>query len=128
VLEIIREERLIERAREIGRFMMARLQGLQARFPCIGDVRGVGAMVAIEIVKNNRADLPDEDLTKAIVQACGRQGLIVLGCGLYGNVVRFLAPLTIPDALLKEGFNLLEKALGEVASPAMAPAMDATGT
>jgi len=120
VLEIIREERLIERAREMGRFMVPRLQGLQARFPCIGEVRGVGAMVAIEIVKNHRADMPDADLTKEIVQACGRQGLIVLGCGLYGNVVRFLAPLTISDALLKEGFNLFEKALAEVASPAMA--------
>jgi 4-aminobutyrate aminotransferase / (S)-3-amino-2-methylpropionate transaminase / 5-aminovalerate transaminase len=120
VLEIIRDERLIEHAREMGRFMASRLQGLQARFPCIGEVRGIGAMVAIEIVKNNRADMPDADLTKEIVQACGRHGLIVLGCGLYGNVVRFLAPLTIPDALLKEGFNLFEKALAEVASPAMA--------
>ena len=120
VLEIIREERLIERAREMGRFMVPRLQGLQARFACIGEVRGLGAMVAIEIVKNHRADMPDADLTKAIVQACGKQGLIVLGCGLYGNVVRFLAPLTISDALLKEGFNLFEKALAEAASPAMA--------
>jgi 4-aminobutyrate aminotransferase/(S)-3-amino-2-methylpropionate transaminase len=120
VLDIIREERLIERAQQIGRFMIPRLQGLQVRFPCIGEVRGLGAMVAIEIVKNHRADQPDADLTKAIVQACGRHGLIALGCGLYGNVVRFLAPLTISDALLKEGFNLFEKALAEVAAPVMA--------
>lgn len=120
VMEIIRDERLMERAQAMGRFMLPRLQGLQVRFPCIGEVRGIGAMVAIELVKNHRADLPDADLAKALVQACARQGLIALSCGLYGNVIRFLAPLTISDALLKEGFNLFEKALAEVASPAIA--------
>jgi len=120
VMDIIRDERLLERAREMGRFMMPRLQGLQVRFPCIGEVRGLGAMVAIELVKNHRADLPDAELAKALVQACAKQGLITLSCGLYGNVIRFLAPLTISDALLKEGFNLFEKALAEVASSSMA--------
>ncbi len=115
VLEVIREEKLVERANHIGHFMTSRLKGLQARFPCIGDVRGIGAMVAIELVKNRRADLPDADLAKALVQAAGRHGLMILSCGLYGNVVRFLAPLTISDAHMKEGFNLFEKALAEVA-------------
>jgi 4-aminobutyrate aminotransferase/(S)-3-amino-2-methylpropionate transaminase len=100
--------------------MVSRLRGLQARFPCIGEVRGTGAMIAIELVKNRRADLPDADLTKALVQAAGRNGLIILGCGLYSNVVRFLAPLTIPDAMLKEGLNLFEKTLAEVAPTAQA--------
>jgi 4-aminobutyrate aminotransferase/(S)-3-amino-2-methylpropionate transaminase len=67
-------------------------------------------------VKNTRAEEPDAELTAALVQAAGRRGLIILACGIYSNVVRFLAPLTISDALLKEGFNLLEQALGEVAS------------
>ena len=115
VMEVIREEKLLERAQHIGNFMVSRLRGLQARFPCIGEVRGLGAMVAIELVKNRRADVPDADLTKAVVQAAGRHGLILLGCGLYSNVVRFLAPLTISDAMLKEGLNLFEKALAEVA-------------
>jgi 4-aminobutyrate aminotransferase/(S)-3-amino-2-methylpropionate transaminase len=115
VLEVIREEKLLERAQHIGQFMTSRLKGLQARFPSIGDVRGLGAMVAVEFVKNGRADLPDADLAKAVVQAAGRLGLVILGCGLYSNVVRFLAPLTISDALMKEGFNLFEKALAEVA-------------
>src|SRR5262249_61415481 len=100
---------------DIGRFMSSRLKGLQVRFPCIGEVRNLGAMVAIELVKNSRADAPDPELTKALVQAAGRQGLILLSCGVYANVVRFLAPLTITDALLKEGFHLLELALDEVA-------------
>jgi 4-aminobutyrate aminotransferase/(S)-3-amino-2-methylpropionate transaminase len=95
--------------------MSSRLKGLQVRFPCIGEVRALGAMVAIELVKNSRADSPDADLTKALVQAAGRHGLVLLSCGIYANVIRFLAPLTIPDALLKEGFHLFELALEEVA-------------
>ena len=120
VLDIIREEKLLERSQHIGNFMVSRLKGLQARFPSIGEVRGVGAMVAIELVKNRRADLPDADLNKAVVQAAGRQGLVILGCGLYSNVIRFLPPLTISDALLKEGFNLFEQVLNEVAAPVVA--------
>jgi len=116
VLDVIRDERLVERALHMGQFMTSRLKGLQARFPCIGDVRGPGAMVAMELVKNGRADAPNAALTSQLVQAAGRAGLIILACGIYSNVVRFLAPLTISDALLKEGFNLLEQALGEVAA------------
>jgi 4-aminobutyrate aminotransferase / (S)-3-amino-2-methylpropionate transaminase / 5-aminovalerate transaminase len=116
VLDVIREEQLLNRADHIGRFMTSRLKGLQVRFPCIGDIRALGAMVAIELVKKGSADHPDAELTKALIQVAGRKGLILLSCGIYGNVVRFLAPLTIPDALLKEGFNLFEQALQEVAS------------
>jgi 4-aminobutyrate aminotransferase / (S)-3-amino-2-methylpropionate transaminase / 5-aminovalerate transaminase len=116
VLDVIREEQLLNRADHIGRFMTSRLKGLQVRFPCIGDIRAVGAMVAIELVKKGSADHPDAELTKTLIQAAGKKGLILLSCGIYGNVIRFLAPLTIPDALLKEGFNLFEQALQEVAS------------
>src|SRR5688572_6586341 len=113
VLDVIQQEQLIERSQRIGHFMTSRLKGLQARFPCIGEVRGLGAMVAMELVKNRRADMPDAELTKALVQAAGKRGLILLSCGFYSNVIRFLAPLTIPDALMKEGFNLLEQALDD---------------
>ena len=113
VLDVFRDEKLLERSQQIGNFMVSRLKGLQARFPCIGDVRGIGSMVAIELVKNRRADSPDADLAKALVQAAGRRGLVLLSCGMYGNVIRFLAPLTIADALVKEGFNIFEQALGE---------------
>jgi 4-aminobutyrate aminotransferase/(S)-3-amino-2-methylpropionate transaminase len=116
VLEVIRDENLAKRALQIGRFMTSRLKGLQVRYPCIGDVRGLGAMVAMELVKNGRADQPNAELSTQLVQAAGRAGLIILACGIYSNVIRFLAPLTISDALLKEGFNLLEQALGEVAA------------
>ncbi|MBV8910191.1 MAG: 4-aminobutyrate--2-oxoglutarate transaminase [Gammaproteobacteria bacterium] len=115
VLEVMREEQLLGRAQEIGRFMHSRLKGLAGRFPCVGEVRGLGAMVAVELVKNGRADAPDPELTRALVQTAGRHGLIILSCGVYANVIRFLAPLTIPDGLLKEGFRLFEAALEEVA-------------
>ncbi len=115
VLEVMREEQLLKRAQDIGRFMSSRLKGLGVRFPCIGEVRALGAMVAVELVKNARADSPDADLTRALVQAAGRHGLVILSCGVYSNVIRFLAPLTISDALLKEGFQLFELALEETA-------------
>ena len=118
VLEVMREEQLLKRSQEIGRFMSSRLKGLQVRFPCIGEVRNLGAMVALELVKNMRAEEPDAELTKAVVQAAGRRGLIILSCGVYANVIRFLAPLTISDALLKEGCSVFEQAPAEVARPA----------
>ncbi len=113
VLEVMREEHLLERAQEIGRFMSSHLKGLQARYPCIGEVRALGAMVALELVKNSRPDAPDPELTKALVQAAGRRGLVILSCGVYVNVIRFLAPLTIPDSHLREGCALFELALEE---------------
>ncbi|MBS0365441.1 MAG: 4-aminobutyrate--2-oxoglutarate transaminase [Proteobacteria bacterium] len=127
VLDVMREEQLLQRAQEIGRFMTSRLKGLQVRFPCVGEVRALGAMVAVELVKNGRADAPDADLTRALVQAAARAGLVILSCGIYANVIRFLAPLTIPDAQLKEGFNLFEKALEEVAGTVTAAPARATG-
>jgi 4-aminobutyrate aminotransferase-like enzyme len=69
-------------------------------------------------VKNRRADLPDADLTKAVVQAAGRRGVILWSCGLYSNVIRILAPLTIPEAQLEEGLVLLEQSLDEASSGA----------
>jgi 4-aminobutyrate aminotransferase/(S)-3-amino-2-methylpropionate transaminase len=113
VLDVMRDERLLERAQQSGHFLVSRLRGLQARFPCIGDVRGLGAMVAIELVRNRKPEQPDPDLARALVQAAGRRGLVILACGMYGNVIRFLAPLTIPDALLKEGMNLFEQSLAD---------------
>jgi 4-aminobutyrate aminotransferase/(S)-3-amino-2-methylpropionate transaminase len=75
-------------------------------------------MVAIELIKNGKADQPDAELTRALVQACARHGLIILSCGAYGNVIRFLAPLTIPEQMLEEGLGKLEAALAEVSSAA----------
>ena len=77
-------------------------------------------MIALELVKNRRADQPDAELAKAVVQAAGRRGLLLLSCGVYGNVIRLLAPLTIPERQLQEGLDLLEQSLAE-ASEAQRP-------
>ena len=115
VLEVIETEQLCARADRIGSAVLARLRALQSRWSCIGEVRGQGAMVAMELVKDRRPDAPDAELTKALVQAAGRRGLVLLSCGVYANVIRFLMPLTIPDSVLAEGLAILEAALEDVA-------------
>jgi 4-aminobutyrate aminotransferase/(S)-3-amino-2-methylpropionate transaminase len=119
VLEVIEQERLCERAERIGAMLKARLGDLALRWPCIGEVRGLGAMVAIELVRERRADAPDAELTRGLVQAAGRRGLLLLSCGVYGNVIRFLPPLTIPDAQLAEGLAILEAALEDATRAAL---------
>ena len=114
VLEVMKQERLLERSLQLGERLQARLRTLQKRCSAIGEVRGLGSMVAIELVKNGRADQPDAELTRALVQAAARHGLVILSCGTYGNVIRFLAPLTIPEQLLDEGLEKFEAALAEV--------------
>ena len=118
MLEVIDREKLNQRSEQLGAKLVSRLKQMQARFPCIGEVRALGMMVAIELVKNRRADLPDAELTRAVVQAAGRRGLILLSCGLYSNVIRILAPLTIPEAQLEEGLGLLEESLAEASTGA----------
>ncbi|RJL21706.1 4-aminobutyrate--2-oxoglutarate transaminase [Bailinhaonella thermotolerans] len=109
VLETIEREGLVERARRIGEIMLPRLRALAGRHDLIGDVRGRGAMIAIELVKPGTKE-PDPAATAAIARRCHAEGLIVLTAGTYGNVLRFLPPLVIPDHLLEEGLTLLEKA------------------
>ena len=91
--------------------MRTRLLALAKELPCIGDVRGLGAMVAFELVKDPKTKEPDPELTAAILTHAEARGLILLSCGTAANVVRLLAPLTIPDAVLAEGLELLAAAL-----------------
>ncbi|HEY0472653.1 MAG TPA: aminotransferase class III-fold pyridoxal phosphate-dependent enzyme, partial [Kribbella sp.] len=84
------------------------LQELAARHPVIGDVRGRGAMLAIELVDSAKA--PDAVTTASVAKACHAEGLVVLTAGTYGNVLRFLPPLVIPTDLLHEGLSILTKA------------------
>jgi 4-aminobutyrate aminotransferase / (S)-3-amino-2-methylpropionate transaminase / 5-aminovalerate transaminase len=116
VLEVMQQERLAERAQRLGVRLVERLRTLQQQHDCIGDVRGLGAMVAMELVRGRNAEQPDAELTRALVQAAGRRGLVLLSCGIYSNVIRILAPLTIPDAELEEGLEILAASLDEVAA------------
>ncbi|WP_439825798.1 4-aminobutyrate--2-oxoglutarate transaminase [Aeromonas caviae] len=111
VLEVIEEERLNQKALAQGEQIKARLHQLATRFDCIGNIRGPGAMVAMELVKEGDAARPDPDLTKRLVAEAGKRGLVLLACGVRGNVIRFLAPLAAPVAIIDEGLDLLEQAL-----------------
>ncbi len=111
VLEVIEEERLNQKALAQGEQIKARLHQLATRFDFIGNIRGPGAMVAMELVKEGDAARPDPDLTKRLVAEAGKRGLVLLACGVRGNVIRFLAPLTAPAAIVDEGLDLLEQAL-----------------
>jgi len=105
-METIKAENLIARAAEIERIMLGRLHRIQAEDNRIGDVRGRGAMIAVELVHQDSTD-PDPGFTTAVATAAREKGVIVLTCGTYGNVLRFLPPLTISDELLNEGLDLL---------------------
>lgn len=112
VLEIIERDHLVERAEAIGALFERRLRGMAERFACIGELRRLGAMVAMELVKDRDTREPDADLTKALVAAVAERGLILLPCGVRGNVIRFLVPLTAADALIEEGLDIVEAAIG----------------
>ena len=105
VLDVIESENLCERAVVIGKRILAWGDKLQRSTDCVGQVRTVGAMAAIELVKMGDANQPDADLTKAIVAEALQKGVILLSCGARGNVIRFLPPLTIPDAMLDEALD-----------------------
>jgi 4-aminobutyrate aminotransferase / (S)-3-amino-2-methylpropionate transaminase / 5-aminovalerate transaminase len=105
-MDTIKAENLVARAAEIERIMLGRLHRMQAEDNRIGDVRGRGAMIAVELVHQDSTD-PDPGLTTAVATAAREKGVIVLTCGTYGNVLRFLPPLTISDELLNEGLDVL---------------------
>jgi 4-aminobutyrate aminotransferase/(S)-3-amino-2-methylpropionate transaminase len=114
VLEVMVEEGLVERARSQGELLRTELGRLAERFSVIGDVRGLGAMVAIELVEDRDAKTPAPDLAKALVHRAAEHGLLLLSCGVYGNVIRFLAPLTAAEEIVREGLAIVEKSLGEL--------------
>ncbi|WP_183094720.1 4-aminobutyrate--2-oxoglutarate transaminase [Nocardioides stalactiti] len=110
VLEAIEEDGLVARARQLGTTMLDRLRALQADDPRIGDVRGRGAMVAMELVVPGTTE-PDAALAAQVAAACHAAGVVVLTCGTWGNVFRFLPPLSMPDHLLAEAFDVVAEAL-----------------
>ena len=109
-IETMRAEDLPRRAREIEAIVVPRLRELAAKYPQVGDVRGRGAMLAVELVSDPVDKTPDAAFTGKVNSACHAEGLVTLTAGTYGNVLRFLPPLSIPDALLTEGLDILERA------------------
>ena len=112
VVDTMEKEGLLERARHIGTVMLARLAATVGTVPFVGDVRGRGAMVAAELVGPD-GRTPDRDATRRVAAACHAQGLLVLTAGTYGNVIRLLPPLVVPDDLLDEGLDILIDAFAQ---------------
>ena len=120
VLEVIEEEDLLARSTAMGERMRTRFQQMAERFPCIGDVRGQGAMVAIELFTDQSRKQPDAELTKALTAKAADRGLIIISCGVYANVIRVLVPLTASDAIVDEGLDIIEQSLTELMAASVA--------
>lgn len=112
VFDVIESENLIERAKVLGEILLGRMKAWQERFDAIGDVRGTGAMLAIELVQSRETKEPAPELATRVIEESLKRGLLLLKAGLYGNCVRVLAPLVITDDELSEALDVWEEALG----------------
>jgi 4-aminobutyrate aminotransferase/(S)-3-amino-2-methylpropionate transaminase len=102
---------LVARANEIGYRLRARMLAWQARYACVGDVRGLGAMMAMELVEDRASKAPARDLTSSLVSRCAERGVLIIPAGTFGNVIRFLVPLVVTDEQLDEGLDVIESQL-----------------
>jgi len=110
VLQVIEEEGLIERAEQVGKILRARWEQIAQEVPEVGEIRGVGAMVGVEMVKDRESKEPNEAFLGALVRGSISRGLIAVSCGIYHNVLRHLIPLVITDEELEEGLDVLAEA------------------
>jgi len=115
VIDVLQSEGFLERAQALGANVLARFQTMQRRFPVIGEVRGLGAMVGMELVEDRESKTPARAATAQVLAACLERGLLILKSGVYDNVIRILVPLVISDEDLERGLNVLEEALAAVA-------------
>lgn len=114
VLDVIEEENLVKRAAEIGEHMMEVFHSWKEKYELVGDVRGIGAMTAIELVKDKETKEPATEEVKAIMKETHSKGVITISAGIYSNVLRFLPPLVITDEQLEEGLTILEAAIAKL--------------
>jgi len=114
VLDVFEQEGILARAESLGRRMTDRLKAMAKRHSEIAEVRALGAMIAFELCVDGDPHRPDADLTKALTARARELGLILLSCGVYGNVIRILVPITAEDAVVDEGLEIIERAMGEL--------------
>ena len=114
VMDVFEEENLLERARELGLRLRSQLESFQEEFELIGDVRGLGPMMAMELVTDRQKKTPAGDAAKALVKFCFDRGLILLACGAYGNVIRLLMPLVIGSEQLDRGLEIIHDGLAVI--------------
>jgi 4-aminobutyrate aminotransferase/(S)-3-amino-2-methylpropionate transaminase len=116
VLEIIEEENLIQRSNEIGALFNERLTAIKSQHPdLILEVRNTGSMIAMELIQNGDSEQPNTALTQAIIENAAKHGLILLACGFYGNVIRFLPALTASNEIIEEGLAKFTELFHELA-------------
>ena len=114
VFNIFEKKDLVSRARKIGKRVLQRFKEMKEKYSLIGDVRGLGAMVAMELVKDRKSKEPAKEETNLLIKKCSERGLILISAGTYGNVIRTLMPLVISDDELEEGLSILEEGVKEV--------------
>jgi 5-aminovalerate/4-aminobutyrate aminotransferase len=114
VLEVFEEEHLLDRCKAVGERLVSGLKAIQAKYPVIGDVRALGAMIAIELFEGGDTHKPNAAAVAAVVAKAREKGLILLSCGPYGNVLRILVPLTAPDEQLDKGLAIIEECFSEL--------------
>lgn len=114
VLDVIEEEDIVSKAKHVGEQLMAAFHRFQDKYKLIGDVRGLGAMCAMELVTDRKSKQPATEKTAEIVQYCWQHGLFAISAGMYSNILRFLPPLVISDVELEEGLAILERAFESV--------------
>ncbi len=115
VLDLFEEENLLQRSVRLGKTLRERFDSWQTRFELIGDVRGIGPMLALELVKDRETKAPAADEARALVKFCYEKGLVLLSCGNFGNVIRTLMPLVIKDEELERGLAVMEEGLAALA-------------
>ncbi|UYV19739.1 4-aminobutyrate--2-oxoglutarate transaminase [Halomonas qaidamensis] len=111
VMEVFEEENILEKSQALGEKLAARFNEWQTKFDCIDHVRNMGAMAAFELVSNKTDRTPNAELAAALCKKAREEGLILLSCGMYGNTIRFLMPVTIEDSVLNEGLDIIESCL-----------------
>ena len=114
VLDVIEEEKLLARSNAIGEKLRARFTAMKSKFSFITEVRGLGAMTGVEFCHDNDPHKPAADIANALKTEAAKRGLLLLNCGIYGNVLRVMVPLTISDEILDEGMGILEASLQAV--------------
>ncbi|MCG6141837.1 4-aminobutyrate--2-oxoglutarate transaminase [Leptospira mtsangambouensis] len=114
VMDLIEEEGILEKSAKLGKLLVSELNEIKKTYPHIGEIRGLGAMVAFELVENGDANKPSADLAKKLTTKALEHGLVLLSCGVYGNVIRILVPITAEESIVKEGLSIITKSLKEI--------------
>jgi len=113
VLEVFEEEAMLDKAKALGKKLLERFESFRKKYPIVGEIRGMGAMLGLTLVKGDQRE-PAADEAKKLAAFCLERGLILLVCGTYSNVIRVLAPFVITDAQLEKGLSIMEAGLAEL--------------